>query len=60
MTKMMIASTQSVEVINLDESNPELICDPLPDLPYLDGPTGIYFTNYFYKSAILKHPKWLG
>jgi hypothetical protein len=57
MTKMLIASNQCVEVINLDESNPDLICDPLPDLPYLDGPTGTYVTNSFLKALILNHPK---
>ena len=37
MTKLLVAGgkkLKSVEVINLDESNPELICDDLPDLPF--------------------------
>ena len=34
MTKLLVASGTTVEVINLDESDPELICDNLPDLPY--------------------------
>ena len=40
MTKLLVAAgyyngahLKSVEVINLDESNPDLVCDPLPDLP---------------------------
>ena len=38
MTKILVAtgtsdSLQSVEVVNLDESNPDLICDNLPDMP---------------------------
>ena len=45
MTKLLIASgdyyEKSVEVVNLDEANPDLICDDLPDLPLaLQGPTG--------------------
>jgi hypothetical protein len=41
MTKLLVASgigadlqnLASVEIVNLDESNPDLICDNLPDLP---------------------------
>jgi hypothetical protein len=42
MTKLLVATgyrsgagaLASVEVVNLDESNPDLICDNLPDLPF--------------------------
>ena len=35
---------KSVEVINLDESNPDLTCDNLPDFPFtLQGATGQVF-----------------
>ena len=46
MTKLLVATGQngyqkSVEVVNLDESNPDLICDNLPDLPLgVRGATG--------------------
>ena len=37
MTKLLVASgvgtVASVEVINLDKSKPDLVCDNLPDLP---------------------------
>ena len=38
MTKLLVATGgnslyQSVEVVNLDESNPDLICDNLQDIP---------------------------
>jgi hypothetical protein len=42
MTKLLVATgyrsgtsyLASVEIVNLDESNPDLICDNLPDLPF--------------------------
>ena len=45
MTKLLVAAgdatQKSVEIINLDEFNPNLICDDLPNLPNSDyGPTG--------------------
>jgi hypothetical protein len=50
MTKLLVAAgnthdyLKSVEVVNLDESNPALTCDNLPDLPIgLDGATGALF-----------------
>ena len=35
MTKLLVASgsSDSVEIVNLDEENPDLICDDLPNLP---------------------------
>jgi hypothetical protein len=37
MTRLLVASgvgtVASVEVINLDKSKPDLVCDNLPDLP---------------------------
>ena len=38
MTKLLVGTgtfdgLQSVEVVNLDEANPDLICDNLPDIP---------------------------
>ena len=49
MTKLIAATGfigggSSAEVINLDDSNPNLICDNLPNLPYsLYGPVGHLF-----------------
>ena len=50
MTKLIVAAgntydyLKSVEVVNLDESNLDLTCDNLPDLPIgLDGATGGLF-----------------
>ena len=44
MTKLMVASgfsQKSVEVVNLDYTNPDLICNNIPDLPFvLYGATG--------------------
>ena len=39
MTKLLVLTgdgffTGTVEVINLDEANPDLICDNLPEYPY--------------------------
>ena len=50
MTKLLVAgglhNTNSVEVVNLDELNPDLICENLPGIPTergdLFGSTGIY------------------
>ena len=44
LTKLLVATGfgfKSVEVVNLDENTPNLVCDNLPDLPFvLEGLTG--------------------
>ena len=47
MTKLLVAvgflykEEHSVEIINLDENNPDLICDDLPEIPVgQSGQTG--------------------
>lgn len=51
LSKILVATGRkgaltSVEIINLDASKPDLICDNLPDLPNgLKGPTGQFFNK---------------
>ncbi len=62
MTKLLVASgyeVKSVEIINLDSDNPDLICDSLPDLPYgRNGAIGVNLPNilravFSYKRVML-------
>ncbi len=49
MTKLLVISgveTNTVEVINLDPKNPDLVCDNLPNLPnlaYVSGGMGALY-----------------
>ena len=51
MTKLLAATGyvgdgSTVEVINLDDSNPNLVCDNLPNLPHgINGPVGNLFSG---------------
>ena len=49
MTKLLVATgnyLKSVEIVNLDGEEPNLVCDNLPDLPLgLEGATGNLFED---------------